>query len=266
MKAKSILICLGLLLFFSFSAQVNCQSNIKEEEVTYTSDGISLRGFLACDGNPGKRPAILVVHEWWGLNDYAKMRVRELAQMGYIAMAVDMFGNGKTAANPQEAQNLTAPFYKDPQLAKKRLDAALEKIKTYPQTDAGNVVAIGYCFGGSVVLNAAKLGADLKGVVSFHGSLAGVPPSKKLKAKILVCHGASDKFTSPHEVDVFKHQLDSIGANYTFKVYANAMHAFTNPDATKLGKEFNLPIAYNAEADKNSWNDMKAFFKKLFKS
>jgi dienelactone hydrolase len=177
-----------------------------------------------------------------------------------------MFGNGKIAVNPKEAQDFTMPFYKDPQLAKSRLDAAIKKIKEFAQTDPNNIAAIGYCFGGFVVLNSAKLGADLKGVVSFHGGLGGAAVNKNLlKAKILVCHGASDKFVSQHDADALKRQLDSIGADCTLKIYANATHAFTNPDATKLGKEFNLPIEYNPVADKDSWNDMKTFFTRIFK-
>ena len=258
-----------LSLFFSFFSQIKAQNSshmIKEENVTYTVNGVLLKGYVAYDQNvKGKRPAVLVVHEWWGLSEYPKMRARMLAELGYIAMAVDIFGDGKTAANPQEAQDLTKPFYQDPGLAKARLDEAIKKIKEYSQTDPSNVAAIGYCFGGGVVLNSAKLGSDLKGVVSFHGGLAGAPADKNLlKAKILVCHGGDDKFVSQKDIDNFKHQLDSIGANYSFKVYPNATHAFTNPNATKTGKEFNMPIAYNAEADKNSWNDMKDFFKDLF--
>ena len=226
-----------------------------------------MKGFIAYDSDlKGKRPAILVVPEWWGLNDYPKNRARQLASLGYIAMAVDMYGNGKIAADPKEAQALAGTFYQNPQLGKTRLDAAIKKIKEYQQTDPANLAAIGYCFGGSVVLNSAKLGSDLKGVVSFHGGLAGVKPDKNLlKAKILVCHGGSDKFVPQHDMDVFKHQLDSVGANYTVKVYPNATHAFTNPDATATGKKFNMPIEYNPEADKNSWNDMKSFFATLFK-
>jgi dienelactone hydrolase len=260
-----LLLCMGSL--FSFTEPGKMVSTIKEENITYVADGITLSGFVAYDSNvKGKRPAILVVHEWWGLNDYAKSRARQLASLGYIAMAVDMFGNGKVAADPKEAQELTGPFYKNPQLGKTRLDAAIKKIKEYPQADAANVAAIGYCFGGAVVLNSAKLGADLKGVVSFHGGLAGVPANRNLlKAKVLVCHGGSDKFVSQHDLDAFKHQMDSIGARYSVKVYAYATHAFTNPDATAIGKQFNMPIEYNAEADKNSWNDMKTFFASLFK-
>jgi len=242
-------------------------SMMKEENISYTIDGKTYTGFVAYDQNiKGKRPAVLVVHEWWGENDYPKMRARQLASLGYVAMAVDLFGNGQIAANPQEAMALTKPFYGDPKLGKTLLDAAIKKIKEYPQTDPENVAAIGYCFGGWVVLNSAKLGSDLKGVVSFHGGLSGVPANKDLlKAKILVCHGDSDKFVSLKDVDRFKHQMDSIGATYTYKSYANATHAFTNPEATKIGQEFNMPIKYNAEADKNSWNDMKTFFAALFK-
>jgi dienelactone hydrolase len=240
--------------------------NIKEEIVSYTSGGVTYKGFIAYDENiKGKRPAILVVPEWWGLNDYPRMRARKLAELGYIAMAADVFGDGKIAANPTEAQEFTTPFYKDPTLVKSRLDAALRKLKEYPQTDPNNVAAIGYCFGGYVVLNYAKLGADLKGVVSFHGGMGGVPADKKLlKAKVLVCQGGSDKFVSQKDVNKFKHQLDSIGAGITVKIYANATHAFTNPDATATGKKFNMPIEYNPEADKNSWDDMKMFFGKIF--
>jgi dienelactone hydrolase len=258
---------LGASKTTSFAGETGAAPRIKEENITYTAGGVTLNGFVAYDENVGgKRPAVLVVHEWWGLNDYVKSRARQLAELGYIAMAVDMYGNGKVAANPQEAQELAGAFYQDPGLAKIRLDAAIARIKQYPQTDASNVAAIGYCFGGSVVLNAAKLGADLKGVVSFHGGLAGVPARKDLlKSKILVCHGGSDQFVPRHDVDLFTHQLDSIGADYSLKVYANATHAFTNPDATSVGKRFNMPIEYNAEADKNSWNDMKIFLAALFK-
>jgi dienelactone hydrolase len=240
---------------------------LKEENVTYTSDTATLNGYVVYNSNAtGKRPAVLVVHEWWGLNDYPKARARQLAEMGYIAMAVDMYGNGRTAANPDEAQKLAMPFYYNPKLAKTRLDAAIAKLRTYAETDSTNMAAIGYCYGGFVVLNAAKQGADLKGVVSFHGNLSGVAPDKNLlKASILVCHGDSDRFVAPAEVANFKKQMDSVSANYTFKTYPNATHAFTNPASTETGKKFGMPIMYNAAADTNSWNDMKDFFAKTLK-
>ena len=256
----------AIILSMSF-IQNKPKPMLKEEIVTYTDHGVTLKGFIVYDENTtGKRPAVLVVPEWWGLNDYIKSRARQLAELGYVAMAVDMYGDGKTAANPQEAQEFTGPFYKDPQLSKSRLDAALVKVKEIRQTDAARIAAIGYCFGGSAVLNAAKLGADLMGVVSFHGGLTGAPANRELlKAKILVCHGAADKFVPQQDVDAFKHAMDSIGAPYTFKAYADATHAFTNPNATKVGKQFNMPIEYNAAADKASWSDMKAFLAGVFK-
>ena len=264
---KGILICIIMLSISPIVKSGSLPPNIKEEIVSFTAEGMTFKGFIAYDDNiKGKRPAILVVHEWWGLNDYTKMRARKLAELGYIAMAADVFGNGKIATNPTEAQEFTTPFYKDPTLVKSRLDAALKKLKEYTQTDPDNVAAIGYCFGGYVVLNYAKLGADLKGVVSFHGGLGGAPVDKKLlKAKVLVCHGANDKFVSQKDAENFIYKLDSIGADNTLKIYANATHAFTNPDATKIGKEFNMPIEYNAEADRDSWNDMKTFFVRIFK-
>ncbi len=271
MKAKNIfhciLTCALIVTILLISYSKTMASKIKEESVNYSASGVTLKGFIAWDEiRKGKRPVVLVVHEWWGLNDYSKMRARQLAELGYLAMAVDMFGNGDTASDPAGARQLTSAFYNNPTLAKARLDAAIDKVKEYPLADAGNIAAIGYCFGGSMVLNYAKLGADLKGIVSFHGGLAGVPAHpQSLKAKILICHGGSDKSVSQDDVDTFKRQMDSIHADYIFKTYANATHAFTNPAATKLGKEFNLPIQYNAEADKASWNDMKSFLTRVFR-
>lgn len=238
---------------------------IKEENVTYTGDNTTMNGYIAYDENKtGSRPAVLVIHEWWGINDYAKSRAKQLAELGYIAMAVDMYGNGKTADNPDSAGKLATPFYKDPEMMKRRFDAAVEKLKTYSQTDASKMAVIGYCFGGAQSLNLARMGEDLKGAVSFHGNLVGVPVDKsKLKAEILVCHGAADNFVPQKEVDQFKKQMDSIGAKYTFKAYEGAVHAFTNPNATAMGERHKIPIRYDAKADSASWNDMKEFFARV---
>lgn len=240
---------------------------LKEENVTYTADSVSMNGFVVYDESvEGARPAVLIVPEWWGLNDYAKMRARELAKLGYTAMAMDMYGNGKIAETPDSAGAAAGPFYQNPQMAKARMDAALAKLKSYPQTDTANVAAIGYCFGGAMVLNTARLGLNVKGVVSFHGNLVGTPLNKELlKANILVCHGAADPFVPAAEVTTFKQQMDSAGITYTFKEYADAVHAFTNPNATAMGEKFKIPIKYNAAADTASWNDMKAFFADIFK-
>lgn len=238
---------------------------IQEDSVSYTLGGIVYKGFVVYDSNnKDKRPGVLVVHEWWGLNTYARNRARQLAELGYIAMAVDMYGDNKTGDDPKKAEELATPFYKDPTLAKTRLEAGLDKLKSYSQLDSTNVAAIGYCFGGFVVLNAAKLGSDLKGVVSFHGGLGGVPVKKELiKAAILVCHGEADDFVN-NEVGPFKKSMDSAGVAYTFKTYPKGTHAFTNPEATEKGKKFNMPIEYNAAADAASWNDMKDFFERIF--
>jgi dienelactone hydrolase len=239
--------------------------NVKEEPVSYTADSVTLAGFIAYDENAQeKRPLVLVVPEWWGLTDYPRMRAKMLAQLGYVAMAVDMYGSGKVAANPQEAQELAIPFYQNPQLAKTRLEAALAKAKTLARVDTARAAAIGYCFGGYVALNAAKLGSDLDGVVSFHGSLGGRAARQGYEAKILVCHGGADGFVPPAEVASFRKGLDSVGADYQFVVYPEATHAFTNPDATESGKKYNMPIRYNAAADSASWRDMKAFFARIF--
>jgi dienelactone hydrolase len=281
MNFKLTAIVSALLFFFSVSCN-NSQENknvamntndsatttassIKEDSVSMTINGKNYTGFVAYNDNEkGSRPAIIVVPEWWGLNDYTRSRAKQLAGLGYIAMAIDMYGDGKLGTDPKMAQELATPYYNDPTMAKTHIDAAIEKIKTFPQADTSRIAAIGYCFGGFIVLNAAKLGADLKGVVTFHGGLGGVAPQKDLlKAKILVCHGGADEFENPHVAE-FKKQMDSVGADYTFKVYPNATHAFSNPAATETGKKFNMPIAYNAAADSASWNDMKEFLKKIF--
>lgn len=248
-------------------AKIMAQHAIQTSEVRYNADSVNMIGYVAYDSITNtKKPVVLVVPEWWGLNDYTKSRAKQLAELGYLAMVVDMYGNGTTADNPDQASKLATPFYMNPQMAKKRFDAALAKVKTFPQADTNQVAAIGYCFGGAQVINMAKLGDDLKGVVSFHGNLTVVPADKNLlKAPILVCHGDDDQFVKPEEVALFKKQMDSIGANYEIKHYAGATHAFTNPNATAMGEKFKMPIAYNAAADSTSWNDMKNFFGKIFK-
>ncbi|MBO9681383.1 MAG: dienelactone hydrolase family protein [Flavisolibacter sp.] len=245
---------------------VTSAAQLKEETVNYSSDNTTMNGYVVYNGaTQDKRPAVLVVHEWWGLNDYAKRRARELAGLGYVAMAVDMFGHGQTASDPDAAMKLAGPFYQNTQLIKSRFEAALNKVKTLPQVDTGNIAAIGYCYGGFIVLNAAKLGEPLKGVVSFHGNLGGVRPDKNLlKAKVLVLHGEADPIVQPQEVNQFKKQMDSIGADYTFKSYPNAKHAFTNPAADSVENKFHIGVGYNADADKESWDEMKGFLKRTF--
>ncbi len=279
MRYLKFLLC-GFLLISFFTA---CNNNsdqaaktpatggdsavYKEETVTYNGDNATMDGFVVYNQNDtAKRPAVLVVPEWWGLNDYPKMRARMLAKLGYVAMAVDIFGDGKIADNPDSAKAFSTPFYMNPASAKARIDAAIAKLKTYGVVDTANIGAIGYCFGGGVLLNAARLGDELKGLVSFHGNLIGTPARKDLlKTKILVCHGNADQFVSQKDVAEFKKQMDSIGADYKFIGYDSATHAFTNPASTANGIKFKMPIAYNEKADTASWSAMTAFFADLFK-
>jgi dienelactone hydrolase len=266
-KIKEITFSILMLLSIVITAAAQKKSSIKTESLSYTIGDEKFLSYVAYDNKSSdKRPVVLVVHEWWGMNDYVKRRTRQLAELGYLAVAVDLYGEGKIANNVEEAVGFSTPFYKDPILAKSHFDAALEKIKLNRLADTNYIAAIGYCFGGSMVLNFAKMGENLKGVVSFHGGLAGVPPTEGLlKSELLICHGADDKFVSAEEVTNFKKELESVNAIYTFKEYPEATHAFTNPDATEMGKKFKIPIAYNEPADLASWKEMKSFLKRIFK-
>lgn len=241
-------------------------SGLKVETISFRSDSADLHGYVVYDDSTGgRRPAVIVLPEWWGLNDYPKKRARMLARLGYVAMALDLYGDGKVAENPDSAKVYSAPFYADPMKAKRRIDSAIAKLKTYDNVDTADIGAIGYCFGGGVLLNTVRLGDDLKGIVSFHGSLLGTPAVKgRLHTKILVCQGNADKFVTPDMVAEFRKQMDSIGAPYTFIGYDGATHAFTNPEADMYARKFHMPIAYNAKADTASWNAMKDFFKGVF--
>jgi dienelactone hydrolase len=275
LKTLSTLLILSLLAACNNNATNGTSSNndsaskeitVQEETVSYQTDSVTAKSFVAYSSDTSaKKPIVLIIPEWWGLGDYIKNRARQLASEGYFAMAVDIYGNGKQGLTPDEAGKLATPFYTNPQLGYGRIQAALAKAVTYPGADSTKTAAIGYCFGGSMVLNAARMGMPLDGAVSFHGSLAGVTPQKgKTTAAILVLHGAADSFVPDAEVAKFKKQMDSTGTTYTFKAYDSATHAFTNPDATATGKKFNMPISYNAAADTASWKEMKQFFNKIF--
>ncbi len=244
------------------------QAKVVGKAVEYTAQGVTLKGYLAYDNSvKGKRPGILVVHEWWGLNDYARKRARMLAELGYTALAVDMYGEGKQAKHPDDAGKFSSEVMKNFDTAKARFMAGEDVLKKEPTVDPDRIAAIGYCFGGGVVLNMARQGADLKGVVSFHGMLGAVKPAEPgaIKAKILVLHGGDDKFTTPEQIEAFKQEMTKAGADYQFIVYPGAVHSFTNPDATAYGKKFNIPLAYNEKADKESWAAMKKFLNDIFK-
>lgn len=255
-----------LALFFLFLS-VPSFAEVKGETVEYTYEGTTLKGYLAYDDSiKGKRPGVLVVHEWWGLNDYAKKRADMLAGLGYTALALDMFGNGKTADHPSDAQKFTSETMSNMAVAEGRFDAALDFLKKQPTVDPDEIAAIGYCFGGGIVLHMARTGADLDGVASFHGSLGTQQKAAPgtIKAKILVMTGGADTYIPSEQVEEFKKEMDAAGADYEVIVYPGATHSFTNPAADELGKKFDLPITYNAEADKQSWAEMEEFLKEVF--
>jgi len=244
------------------------EAKVVGKVVHYEGGDTKLTGYLAYDTNfKGKRPGVLVVHEWWGQNAYARKRAKMLAKLGYVAFALDMYGNGKTATHPDDAGKFARMISTNMPIAKARFLAALDQLKASPLTEKDKIAAIGYCFGGGIVLQMARQGIDIKGVVSFHGSLATSSPAQPgtVKAKVLVFNGEADPFTSKEQIAAFKQEMDKAGVDYQFVNYPGAKHSFTNPEATALGKKFNLPLAYNAKADKDSWAKMQAFFKSLFK-
>jgi dienelactone hydrolase len=237
-------------------------------DVAYSTEGVVMKGYLAYDENmKGKRPGVLVVHEWWGLNDYARKRARTLAELGYTALAVDMYGEGKVVQHPDDAGKFSSALMKNFDVGKARFMAAMDLLKGQPNVDPTRIAAIGYCFGGGIVLNMARQGVDLKGVASFHGSLTAVKPAQpgSVKAKILVLHGADDKFITEQQLAAFKEEMKTAGADFKFVSYPGAVHSFTNPGADELGKKYNIPIAYNRVADTKSWEELKKFLHRIFR-
>jgi dienelactone hydrolase len=235
------------------------------EEVLYFDGEDSLIGHLYYKSDAVSNPGILVVHEWWGNTEYPKKRAEMLAEMGYVAFTVDMYGNGLVVDNPTDAQAESGKIYGDTALLKSRMMAAREALSKSLKVNNEKIAAIGYCFGGTVVLNAANMGVPLNAVVSFHGGLNGFDAKDDMTyTSALVCHGAADQFVPQKDVDHFKSGMDAVNAPYTFIAYDSSTHAFTNPDATATGEKFNLPIAYNAAADKKSWQDMQDFFQLNF--
>lgn len=265
-KMLSSVIIVGLVL--AIAVYVSAEPNIKGEEVSYRSDTTVLKGYLAYDKNiAGKRPGVLVVHEWWGHNEYARKRARMLAGMGYAALAVDMYGDGRQALHPDDAGKFSSELMKNFDTAKARFTAAMDFLREQQVVAPGEIAAIGYCFGGGVVLNMARQGVDLKGVASFHGSLAAVKPAQlgDVRAKVLVLHGEDDKFISAEQIAAFKTEMKDAGADFQFIVYPGAIHSFTNPDADTYAKKFNLNLGYSAEADRKSWEKLAEFLARIFK-
>jgi len=240
---------------------------VQTQEIPYTTaDGTRLIGYYAWDDAiQGERPGVLVVHEWWGLNDYAKRRARDLAELGYSALAIDMYGDGKNTGHPQDAGACMQATLADPAVPRARFLAGLDLLKAQPQTDAQRLAAIGYCFGGRIVLDMARQGLPLAAVVSFHGALVTDTPATEgsVKAKVLVEHGAADSFITPQQIADFKAEMDRAGADYRFVELPGAKHGFSNPDAD-AHKGHGLDLGYQKEADERSWADMQALFREVF--
>jgi dienelactone hydrolase len=265
---KSIVGMLVLSVVLIAAAAVSAAPKIKGEPVEYKAGGMTMKGYLAYDENvKGKRPGVLVVHEWWGHNEYVRKRARMLAEMGYTALALDMYGEGKTATHPDDAGKFSSETMKNFPVAKQRFEAAMAFLKKQPTVDPKRLAAIGYCFGGGVVLNMVRQGEDLKAVASFHGNLTAVEPAQagKIKAKIRAYNGENDKFTPKEAIDAFMKEMRDAKVDFQFINYPGAVHSFTNPEADELGKKFGLPMAYNADADKKSWEDMTQFFAEVLK-
>ena len=256
---------LGLITSMLFA--LPSQAAVVTETVEYKAGDTVMTGYLAYDDAvQGKRPGVLVVHEWWGHNDYARHRARMLAELGYTALALDMYGEGKVAEHPDDAGKFAGAVRGNMPVARQRFDAALDLLSKHATVDPGHIAAIGYCFGGGIVLEMARAGVDLDGVVSFHGSLGTGNPAQpgKVKAEVLALNGAADPFVKPEQIDAFRAEMDAAGVNYKFISYPDAKHAFTNPGASALGTKFNLPLEYNEAADKASWAEMEGFLTRVF--
>lgn len=258
----------GAILLSSVFLSQLAEAAIVGETVNYQAGDTKLVGYIAYDDAiKTPHPGVLIVHEWWGHNEYARKRARMLAELGYTALAVDMYGDGKTAAHPKEAGEFAKQATQDPAVTRARFLAANEILANHKSVAKDKIGAIGYCFGGGVVLNMARSGVDLKGVVSFHGSLAPVEAAKSgaVKAQVLVYNGADDQFTPGEQIEAFKKEMTDAKVKFEFVNLPGAIHSFSNPEADELGKKFNMPIAYNASADKTSWDGMQTFFKDVFK-
>lgn len=240
--------------------------SIVGEEITYETDSTLMRGYVAHNSAiDEERPGIIVVHEWWGHDDFARKKAEKLAELGFVALAVDMYGQGKTANHPEEAMAFSSKVMKNFDTAKARFEAAVETLKADKNVDNNKISAIGFCFGGSVALSMANTGANLDAVAVFHSGL-GLPvmPNENLKAKLLIQNGAEDMMITDEQISTFKSQLDDVNADYEYIAYEGVKHSFTNKKADSLGKKYNLPLAYDKEAAEKSWEKMTLFLEKTY--
>jgi dienelactone hydrolase len=255
-----------IFIFFALilCLAVSSQAEVVTEVVSYMHGEVELEGYLAWDNAlDGKRPGVVVVHEWTGLNDYNKMRCRQLAEMGYVAFAVDIYGKGIRPQTREEASAQATIYRSDRPLMRARINAGLDVLLNNDLCDRERVAAIGYCFGGGTVLELARSGADIAGVVSFHGNLDTPDPSvaENIHCKVMVCHGAADPYVPAEQVQAFHEEMHTAKVDFQFIAYGGAVHSFTNPEA---GDDPSQGVAYDANADRRSWEHMKAFFSELF--
>ncbi|HTL48075.1 MAG TPA: dienelactone hydrolase family protein [Verrucomicrobiae bacterium] len=253
-----------MLVLALAAAQTPAFAALQGKTVEYKQGDTVLEGYLVYDDAvQGTRPGVVVVHEWKGLNDYAKRRADMLAQMGYVAFAADMYGKGVHAETHEEAGKLSGALKSDRKLMRERAQAALDTLKADPHVDVKRIAAIGYCFGGTTVLEMARAGFDLKGVASFHGALSTPAPAEKgnVKAKVIAFSGADDKFIPKEERDAFQKEMTEAGADWQFVLFSGAVHSFTVAEA---GNDNSKGMAYNANADRRSWEMLKQFFNEIF--
>ena len=247
---------------------LTAHAEVQTKEIVYRVNSTEFTGYLAFDDAiAGKRPGILVVHEWWGHNTYARKRAEMLAALGYTAFALDMYGTGKLADHPEDAKAFMMAVTGDMPEMKKRFQAGLDILLNHPSVNSGKTAAIGYCMGGGISLNMARAGADLDGVVVFHGSLGTSEPVKPgaVKAEVMVFTGADDPFVPQEQVQAFEQEMKSAGMTYTLKSYLGAKHSFTNPEADGFAERFKMPMAYDKAADEDSWKQMQQFFIRVFR-
>ncbi len=260
MAFRFMLKCLGMGLLF---ASLAAQAEIQKELVSYKDGKTELEGYLVYDDSwSGKRPVVLIIHQWMGLSDNEKMRAEMLAKEGYVAFAIDIYGKANSPKDQKEAAALSGSFKEDTKLFRKRIQVAQNFIRSHKKVDSKKIVVSGYCFGGTGALEAARAGLSIVGAVSFHGGLGSKTPkdAKKVKGKVLVLHGAIDPYVPAEEVNAFMKEMNDAKVDYQFVAYSGAVHAFTQKEA---GNDSSKGAAYNEAADKRSWQAFLNFLKEV---
>jgi len=262
---KKILV-FSAVYFFSFLMLAN--AGVKTQEIIYKYNNSKLKGFLAFDDSIlGKRPGVLVVHEWWGHNDHARNRAKMLAEAGYTAFALDMYGDGKLANHPKKAGEFMNAAFNNWPKSQARYNKAVDILKAHKTVDGKRIGSIGFCFGGAVSIKMARGGADLKGIVGFHSALPMEPTIKKnsMKSAVLIINGSEDGFLKPETVAAFSQEMFNSNVDFTYINLKGVKHSYTNPKADEFSKKFNIPaLQYNKKADEQAWSEMLKFFQRIF--